>query len=87
MWVILYDSAGNVVATGFADENGHTFTGLTPGATYYIYPADCKLCHSSTHDVLFDHWGSGGNTRPLAVVASGTTVDAWYICNNGCGGY
>jgi glutamine synthetase len=21
-----------------------------------------------THDVLFDHWGSGGNTRPLAVM-------------------
>ena len=88
MWVSLCSDPGcsNVVATGFADEGGHTFTGLTAGATYYIYPSDCDLCHGSTHDVLFDHWGTGGNTRPLAVIADGTSVDAWYTCTNGCGG-
>jgi hypothetical protein len=87
MWVTLYNSAGTAVASGFADENGLTFTGLTAGATYYVYPGDCKLCHGSTHDVLFDHWGTGGNTRPLPVVAGGNSVDAWYICTNGCTGY
>lgn len=86
MWVTLYDSSGNVVGTGFADENGHTFTGLNPSATYYLYPADCDSCHTSTHDVLFNHWGDGSTTRPLAVVASGSFYDAWYICTNTCGG-
>jgi hypothetical protein len=88
MWVVLYDSSGNVVATGFADENGHTFTGLTAGATYYVYPADCDLCHGSTHDVLFNHWDNNVNstTRPLPVIANGTSVSAWYTCTNGCSG-
>jgi hypothetical protein len=87
MWVTLYDSTGTVVATGFSDENGLTFSGLNPSATYYIYPADCDLCHGGTHDVLFSYWGDNGtSTRPLAVVANGTYVDAWYICTNGCGG-
>ena len=86
MWVVLYDSAGNVVGSGFADENGHTFTGLSPTATYYLYPSDCDLCHSSTHDVLFNNWGSGSTTRPLPVVANGGYYDAWYTCTNGCGG-
>jgi hypothetical protein len=88
MWVILYDSAGKVVATGFSNENGLTFTGLNPSTTYYLYPSDCDLCHGSTHDVLFAHWGSDNatTTRPLAVVANGAYVDAWYTCTNGCGG-
>lgn len=88
MWVILYNSAGNVVATGFSNENGLTFTGLNPSTTYYLYPSDCDLCHGSTHDVLFSHWGANNDTttRPLAVVANGAYVDAWYTCTNGCGG-
>lgn len=87
MWVTLYDSSGSVVATGFSNENGLTFSGLNPSATYYLYPADCDQCHTSTHDVLFNNWGTGSdNTRPLAVVANGSFVDAWYICTNGCGG-
>jgi hypothetical protein len=89
MWVVLYDSAGSVAATGFSNENGYTFSGLNPSATYYLYPADCDLCHGSTHDVLFSHWGDGpaGSTaRPLAVIANGAYVDAWYTCTNGCGG-
>ena len=86
MWVSLFDSSGNVVGTGFANENGHTFTGLNPSATYYLYPSDCDACHTSTHDVLFNHWGDGTDTRPLAVVASGSFYDAWYICTNTCGG-
>ena len=85
MYVVLYNSAGTVVATGFADENGYTFTGLTPGATYSVYPSDCDLCHGSTHDVLFNHWGDNSTTRPLKVTP-GATVAAWYICTNGCGG-
>jgi hypothetical protein len=86
MWVALYDSAGGVVQTGFANENGLTFTGLSPGATYYVYPSDCDSCHGSTHDVLFSYWGDSNSTaRPMAVIA-GTSLDAWYICTNGCGG-
>ena len=90
MFFTLYDSSGNVVATGFADENGYTFTGLNPSATYYVYPADCDSCHGSTHDVLFQYWAtvSGtaiNSTRPLQVKV-GETVNAWYSCTNGCGG-
>jgi hypothetical protein len=87
MWVVLYNSSGSVVQTGFANENGYTFTGLIPGATYYVYPADCDNCHGSTHDVLFAYWGDANDTtRPLAVIANGTSVDAWYTCTNGCSG-
>jgi len=87
MWVVLYDSAGDVVTTGFSNENGLTFSGLNPSTTYYLYPADCDQCHGSTHDVLFAYWGvNSTTTRPLPVMANGTYVDAWYTCTNGCSG-
>jgi len=89
MWVVLYDSSGSVVATGFSNENGYTFIGLNPSATYYLYPADCDQCHGGTHNVLFSYWGggtTGSDTRPLALIANGTYVDAWYTCTNGCAG-
>jgi hypothetical protein len=93
MYVLLYNSAGTIVATGFSNEDGLTFTGLSLNATYYVYPADCDLCHGSTHDVLFSYWGNfwgngtiGSDTRPLAVIANGSSVNAWYTCTNGCGG-
>ena len=86
MYVGLYGSNGTLVGTGFSNENGLTFTGLNPSATYYIYPSDCDLCHGSTHDVLFSHWGDGNTTRPLAVTANDTSVNAWYICTSTCGG-
>jgi hypothetical protein len=87
MYVVLYDSNGTVAGTGFSNENGLTFTGLNPSATYFVYPSDCTLCHGSTHDVLFSHWGDGNtSTRPLAVTANDTSVNAWYICTNTCGG-
>ena len=86
MFFVLSDASGNVVATGFVDENGYTFTGLTPGATYYVYPSDCDSCHGSTHDVVFDYWGNDvSTTRPLAVTV-GESVAAWYSCTNGCSG-
>ena len=84
MYVVLYDSTGAIVQTGFANEQGYTFTGLTPGATYYLYPTDCDLCHGSTHDVVFSYWGANtSSVRPLAVTV-GSSEDAWYSCTNGC---
>jgi hypothetical protein len=86
MFVTLYNSAGTIVGSGFSNENGYTFTGLNASATYFIYPADCALCHGSTHDVDFSHWSDGSTTRPLVVSGNGTSVNAWYICTNTCGG-
>jgi hypothetical protein len=90
MYFVLYDSSNNVVATGFANENGHIITGLTPGATYYIVPANCDLCHGSTHDVLFQYFGTAQGTQTSTTqrmaVTVGDTVNAWYSCTNGCGG-
>ena len=86
MYFVLYNSSGNIVGTGFADENGYTFTGLTPGATYYVYPADCDACHGSTHDVLFQYWGADtSSVRPMAATV-GESLAAWYSCTNGCSG-
>jgi hypothetical protein len=83
MYFVLTDTLGNVVQTGFANEAGHTFMGLTPGATYYVYPDDCNLCHGSAHNVVFQNWGGGSTVRPLAVTV-GNTLDAWFSCTNGC---
>jgi len=85
MYFALYNSDGTLIATGFANENGYTFTGLTAGDTYYVRAENCDSCHGSTHDVLFDHWGDANTTDPVAVVA-GSSLDAWYSCTNGCGG-
>src|SRR5437870_8635946 len=91
MYVVLYNSTADgknpykVVATGFSDENGHVFTGLNPSEIYWIYPVDCNLCHGSTHDVLFDHWGNYDKTRPLSVRGDGVVLNAYYLCNNECG--
>jgi hypothetical protein len=88
MWFVLYNSTGSVVATAFANENGYTFTGLDPNATYYLSPANCDGCHGSTHDVLFSYWGDNNSTtRPRAAIANGTSLNAWYVCTNGCSGY
>ncbi len=83
MFFVLENSAGTLIQTGFANEAGFTFTGLTPGVTYYVYPADCDLCHGSTHDVVFQYWTGGITTRPLAVTV-GASLDAWYSCTNNC---
>jgi len=87
MFFILYNSAGGVVATAFANENGYTFTGLNPGATYYVYPLDCDNCHGSNHNVVFEYWnGNPSDTmRPMAATV-GQALDAWFACTNGCGG-
>jgi hypothetical protein len=85
MYFELQDSSGRLIQSGYADENGYTFTGLTPGVTYYVYPDDCTGCHGSTHDVVFNHWGDGSTIRPRAATV-GSSLDAWYSCTNGCGG-
>ena len=85
MYFALYDSAGNFVTGGFADEHGFRFTGLAPGSIYYVYPDDCDSCHGSTHDVVFQHWGDGRTSKPIPVTI-GQSLEAWYSCTNGCGG-
>ena len=80
MYFVVYDSTGKIVGHGFADETGTQITGLNVGSSYSIYPADCNLCHNSTHNVVFDHWGDNSNVRPRTFVAqsSPVSVDAYY---------
>lgn len=89
MYVVIEDSAGNVLHSAYADEWGVTFTGLTPGVTYYVLATNCNMCHGSVHDVVFNYWTGGtlGSSQyasnPLAVKAGGV-VEAWYSCTNSC---
>ncbi len=84
MYFGLYDSSGKLVQSGYSDENGYTFAGLNVTATYYVYPADCDMCHVSFHDVVFQYWGDNhSNVRPRAAMV-GASLDAWYSCTNGC---
>ena len=89
MFFQLTDSSGTVLETGFADEWGVTFTGLTPGATYYLFAENCDLCHGSSHDVVLSYWTGGTlggevtSANPIPVEA-GDVVEAWYSCTNGC---
>jgi len=85
MYMSLYDSGGNFIQFGYADEQGYTFTGLTPGATYYVYADDCNMCHGSLHNVVFQYWADGSTTRPRAVTV-GSSLDAWYSCTADCTG-
>lgn len=84
MYFELWDANGNVLQSGYADENGYTFTGLNPNTTYYVYPWDCDACHGSTHDVVFQYWGDNhSNERPRPATV-GTSLDAWFSCTNNC---
>jgi hypothetical protein len=84
MYIALLDSNGNLLQAGFADENGYTFTGLTQGITYYVYPSDCENCHGSIHTVAFDHWGDDNSATRPRPTAVGSSLDAWYSCTNMC---
>lgn len=77
MYFVLYNSAGDIVWTGFSDENGKTVTGLKAGEKYYVYPTDCNSCHESDHDVVFDHWQDGSTERPRAF-SVGESASAYY---------
>lgn len=83
MYFVLQDSQGNVLQSGFSDEWGMTFTGLTPGVAYYVLPEDCNLCHGSAHNVVFQYWDGGSTVRPLPVQV-GMVLKAWYSCTNLC---
>ena len=85
MYFEVFNSAGNLVRTGYADEHGHTFTGLNSGVTYYVYPDDCDSCHGSNHNVVFRHWGDGTTDRPRPAHV-GARLNAWFACTNGCAG-
>ena len=86
MYFVLEDSSGNVLQSGFANEAGYTFTGLTSGTSYYVYAENCDLCHGSTHDVLFQYWAQGNSTADPIAATVGTSLDAWFNCTNGCSG-
>lgn len=77
MYFVLYNSTGDIVRTGFADENGYKVTGLDADEQYYIYPTDCNSCHGDDHDVVFHHWEDGSTDRPRPVKA-GASVGAYY---------
>lgn len=77
MYFVLYNSTGDIVRTGFADENGSAITGLDPDEQYYIYPTDCNSCHGDDHDVVFRHWEDDSTERPRPVKA-GASVGAYY---------
>ena len=86
MFFQLYDSSGNLLQSAYADEAGYTFTGLTPGVTYYVWADNCNLCHGSTHDVVFQYWGAHTSTANPIAATVGSNLDAWYSCTNGCSG-
>lgn len=86
MYVELYDSSMNLVQSGYANENGYTFSGLNPLEKYYVYPDDCDNCHGSPHDVVFTYWGdTHTNDRPRQST-TGEQLHAWYSCTNNCAG-
>jgi hypothetical protein len=81
MYFVMYDSSGDLIANGFADESGTSIKGLSIGSMYHIYPADCDLCHNSTHNVVFDHWADGSSERPRGFAISSdapVSADAYY---------
>ena len=84
MYFELWDSAGNVIQSGYADENGYTFSGLNAGTTYYVYPFDCNSCHGSTHNVVFQYWGDNQSTIKPRPATGGGSLNAWYSCTNSC---
>lgn len=84
MYFGLYDSSGKLIQSGFADENGYTFSDLNPNDTYYVYPADCGFCHTSLHDVVFEYWGDNHSTVRPRATTTGSSLDAWYSCSNSC---
>ena len=81
MYFVVYDSSGDLIANGFADESGTSIKGLSIGSTYHIYPADCDRCHNSTHNVVFDRWADGSSERPRGFAISSdapVSADAYY---------
>jgi hypothetical protein len=84
MYFELWDSLGNLVQSGYADEGGYTFSGLTAGTTYYVYPFDCNSCHGSNHNVVFQYWGDNQSTVKPRPATEGASLNAWYSCTNSC---
>jgi hypothetical protein len=86
MYFDLLNSAGNVIAGGFANEQGWTFSGLSPNATYYVDATSCDQCHGADHDVVFQYWGDNSSTTNPLPATSGASLDAWFSCTNDCSG-
>jgi hypothetical protein len=81
MFFTVYDSSLKLVASGQANEDGVFIKGLVVGGTYYVSPEDCESCHTSTHDVLFDHWWDCSTTvqqRPFEITSASTISAAAY---------
>lgn len=84
MYFGLYNSSGELIQEGFADEYGYAFSGLNPNETYFVYPSDCGFCHISLHDVVFEYWGDTQTGERPRATTTGADLHAWYSCSNSC---
>jgi hypothetical protein len=86
MYFELLNSAGTMIAGAFANEQGWTFSGLSPNTTYYVYATSCDDCHGADHDVVFQYWGDNSSTTNPLEASSGASLNAYYSCTNDCSG-
>ena len=78
MFTAVYDIAGNLVKTGYADERGFTVKGLE-NKLYFVYPADCDDCNGSKNDILFKQWEDGSKDRPRLVPADSDVTASYRL--------
>lgn len=78
MFTAVYDINGNLVKTGYADEQGFTIKGLE-NRLYFVYPADCDDCNNSKNDIVFEQWEDGSNDRPRLVPADSDVTASYRL--------
>jgi hypothetical protein len=60
LWIVLYDSNGNQVGSGFTPA---TFSGLKGGASYSVYASNYGV-------YVFNHWDDGSSANPRSFAAN-----------------
>ncbi|HEV8404484.1 MAG TPA: hypothetical protein VGQ13_01130 [Nitrososphaera sp.] len=78
IFAAVYDINGNLVKTGYADEQGFTAKGLE-NKLYFVYPADCNDCSNSKNDILFKQWEDGSKDRPRLVPADSDVTASYRL--------